>query len=77
MTINNLKRLKKKLPVRYGKAIAAKLNTPLIDAQKVTRVMNGEITDPSIVIPVLDAAAQLIQDQQIVKKRLAKALKAA
>lgn len=75
MTILQLNRLRKQLPTRYGKAIAAKLDTPLIDAQKVTRVMNGEITDPSIMIPVLDAAAQMIEDTKSVKKKLTKALK--
>lgn len=77
MTNFQLKRLRKQLPAKYGKVIADNLNTSLIDAQKVVKVMHGHITDPNITIPVLDAAAQLIENSKKVNKRVSKALKAA
>jgi hypothetical protein len=69
-----LKRIKKKLPGRYAKLIAEKINTPLIDAQKVARVFAGEITDINITTPVLDAALELIEESKKVNKRVTKVL---
>lgn len=74
MTASQLKRLRKNLPSHYGKAIADKLGIPTIDNIKVVKVLNGEITDPNILIPVLDAAAELIESRKRVGKKLTKAL---
>jgi len=70
----NLNRIKSKLPKQYGRAIAMRLNSNFIDSQKVVRVFNGEITDPDIVVPVLDAAAQIIETHKKITRRIRKAL---
>lgn len=74
MTDLQLKRLRKKLPRHYGKIISAKLDSKLIDSQKVVRVLNGEITDPDFVTPVMDAVVKLIENKKRIGKRLTKAL---
>lgn len=77
MTPKQLKAIKDKLPKQYGKAIAKSLNTITISPQTVVKVFRGEITNPDIVIPVMDAAAQLLTKTKKVKSKLSKALKPA
>lgn len=77
MTEKQIAQLKKMLPKHYGAAIARKLNHVRIDKKRVVRVMNGEITDPDIVIPVFDAAIELAGEKKKISTRLNKTLKAA
>ena len=76
MNTKELQKVKEKLPPHYGSVISSALNSPRIDNRTVVRVFSGEITDQTIVAPVIDAALQIIMDQKKLKTKIRKALTA-
>lgn len=58
-----MRKLRAKLPAKYGRIISDKLEGKLTSFQ-VTRVMNGEITDANIMIPVLEKVKEVIEEQR-------------
>lgn len=67
--------LRKKLPTKYAKLIAEKLSSHGIDASKVARVFAQQVTDPTTVELVVDAAIALEKEERQRKERLSKKLK--
>jgi hypothetical protein len=74
MEKQELLKIKEKLPPQYGKQIAELLKNHKINNRTVIRVIHGEITDPDIVVKVVDAALQIIKTRQRLKKRTNKIL---
>lgn len=75
MTTTQLKKLKKRLPKQYGRLISSRLKSETITSEKVRRVFRGEITNPEIVIPVVDTAAQILFTTKKAKARISNLLK--
>lgn len=58
--IEQLKKLRAALPFQFAKIISDKL--PGINADQVRNVFTGSITDPNLVLPVLEQAWQVVED---------------
>lgn len=61
-TMDELKIIKKALPFQYAKLIANKLSD--ISPEQVRNVFSGEVTDPDIVLSVLEEARRLYELQK-------------
>lgn len=70
-----LKELKRKLPYKYGKLIAAKSSG--VSVRRVKAVFNGEVTDPEKVLEVVQLAEQLLQEIERQNKKVVRKIKAA
>lgn len=75
MNPSELKKLRKKLPTRYGVVIAQMMGLDKNYRTTVTRVLHGEITNPEISDPILEAAAKLVEKGKKINSKIRKALK--
>jgi hypothetical protein len=63
-----LTNLKKKLPAKYAKAIAAKSSQ--LSLRRIRGVFNGEVTDPEKVMEVLLIAKEIIKEKEAINSIL-------
>lgn len=68
----SLMEIRNDLPYQYASIIKARLDkkdgaSKKISAQQIRLVFYGEITDPTIVLPVLEQASVLLEEMQRVK----------